>query len=72
MKNKSVKTKLKRGDYQTVADLTGFSRIYVRMVINGLRKNDVILSCMKKLHSGRKQLRKSIKSELRATQRQAA
>ncbi len=63
MKNKkSVKSLLKRGDYEMVAKAAGVSKILVRKVVNGEREDHHrIMDRMRVLFAERRQLQKKLK-----------
>ncbi len=50
------------GDAVQIAKITGFSHQYVRMVICGVRSNDMIIEVAKKLIQSRKDLKQSIQN----------
>lgn len=61
MKNENTKVKtftLERGDATTVAEATGYSPIYVRMVAQGARKNQTIINALEDLFASREELMK--------------
>jgi hypothetical protein len=56
MTNDKIKTELRKGDYQRLAEATGYVKDYVIQVINGKRNNVLILDAAKELIEKRGQL----------------
>lgn len=66
MNKARIRAKISRGDYQIIAELTGFSIDYVKRVIYGSRANDKILQAAEQLIKQRKQMKRVIKQSINA------
>jgi hypothetical protein len=63
--NKKNQQKQKRDDTAAiVAEMQGVSAAYVRMIINGKRKNKAILKTYMQLQEGKKRLIENVRSQL--------
>ncbi len=73
MKSTELKTKLKyyRGSFAVLKERTGFSRQYIRMVLDGKSNNFVIIEAATTLLSELNEKRKSIEAQVAQVLEQA-
>jgi hypothetical protein len=56
MANVKIKSELRKGDYQRLSEITGYTKDYVIKVINNKRNNELILDAAKALIGNREHL----------------
>ncbi len=56
----SERLKVRQGDYQQIADVTGFAKETVRKVLNGRHRNETIELAAKELEGFRQKLKERL------------
>ncbi len=65
MKKGNVKKKLIRGEAAEIANATGFSLVYVRQVLSGLRKNQIIVETAGVVIEEREQKNRRVRKQVK-------
>lgn len=63
-KSNELINELEHGDYERIADITGFSKVYVSQVIHETRNNETILKAANEYIDARNRLKKKFCREV--------